>query len=75
MGALEGGDEAQAKFKNFYMNVQESMRNRALRVSSTSFDISKELKKRNEDLSGDSAYQMKNHNVVRIMTIHKMQRS
>ncbi len=52
------------------MNVQESMRNRALRGSSTSFDISKELKKRNEDLSGAQLIN-ENHNVVRIMTIHK----
>ena len=42
--ALEGGDEAQANLKLLYERAR-SMRNRALRVSSTSFDISKELKR------------------------------
>ena len=70
MGALEGGDEAQANFKTFYMNVQESMRNRAFKGIFNFIRYIERIEKRNEDLSGAQLIN-ENHNVVRIMTIHK----
>ena len=69
MGALEGGEEAQANLKLLY--------ERARRYEASGFKgifnfirYIERMERRNDDLSGAKLVN-ENHNVVRIMTIHK----
>lgn len=69
MGALEGGDEAQANLKLLYERARKYEESGFKGIFNFIRYIER-IEKRNEDLSGAQLIN-ENHNVVRIMTIHK----
>lgn len=69
MGALEGGDEAQANLKLLYERAKKYEESGFKGIFNFIRYIER-IEKRNEDINGAQLIS-ENHNVVRIMTIHK----